>query len=506
METFVKLKTNNDKIIRIGGDDSGVSVQIHNKDGICPNEQRSTADDSQQDNRLLSNFNDGMRALHPDLRLHDTVRVTARTDTGKLIILEVFPTVRAQNELTEQEGVSCTGGHCDGEMLSDDQVRESLGLVSRYRDNLKILVKISADKNITLDVPPFQTVKYVKRMIQEKEGIPMDIQRLIFAGNVLYDQFSLNEFNIGNGSQLVLYRITRDAMEIFVWTMAGKVFKVRAKPCDTIDTLKCIIHRVSGFPPHQQRLLYAGRKLKGPRLLSDYHIEPESTVQLFLHPQDEIQVFAKDLSGKTWTLKLHPVDTVADLKVEIMKQTGIPTDQFRLVFTGRHLVGQHILHDVGIGNNSLVHFVYIFGGRYRETFGYLADEKTLGDYNILKEHTLNLIIGFTGNNVQIVTTANDMMMSRCDGYTDENIGTLKSRILDSEDTILPDERHVNIFHDTGHKCCCYFDPEKESSIHLILRLIEGMQIRVTTNIDGPIKLEHSNWWAELISHWFIGLI
>ena len=501
METSVKLKTQNDKIIRICESDiEGVSVRIHDKDAICPNEQRSSAGDSQYDNRLLSNLNHGESTLHRDLRLHDNVRVATMTESGKLIILEVLQPDRAQNKSTEQEGLGCTEGYFEGPKLFDDRVRKSLGLVLHYRDEMKISVKINADRNIALDVPPFETIKYVKRMVHDKEGIPVDKQRLIIAGEVMLDQLSLNEYSIGNGSQLVLSVITQDDMDISVCTTDGTIFKLVANPCDTIGTFKDKIQSVSGFLPHQQRLLYAGNILKDSRLLSDYNIPKESTFQLFIHPKDEMQIYAKFLTGQTLTLKVEPVDTIGDVKAQIMRLNGNSVDMQCVLFMGRELENAYILHDIGIRNDATLYVRLLLGGGYREIFGFLCDEKSFADYNILKEHTVSLILGFKSSGVRIDTTANEMVLSKCHSFPDENIGTVKSRILDNEDVILPDKRHVTIL-DGQYRRCCGFDYTK-GSVHLVLRMSEGMQIRVTTNTDDPIKFEHSNWFFS-INSWLL---
>ena len=255
----------------------------------------------------------------------------------------------------------CTWSDCSIQRWSS--LQSVLNVEDRNIPVKVVIEGVDSRKQITLELKPSDCIENIKMEIQEKEGIPLDDQRVLFAGKRLEDKRTLSDYKIPDGSTLhLVQRIV--PMKIIIRIVTGNRPDERmldVYPTDSIENTKRRIQEELGIPLEEQCLIFEEKELQDGHTLRNYNIHDRSVFEL--RCLELIQIFIKMPSGKTTALNVRPNDTVESVKVQIRDKEGIATDQQCLIFADMQLKDGYTLKGCNIRNESVLYLrIRICGG------------------------------------------------------------------------------------------------------------------------------------------------
>ena len=153
----------------------------------------------------------------------------------------------------------------------------------------KVTVRMFDGKSISFEVTGSLTVMGLKSMIESKEGIPRDQQRLSANSAVMADDRTLEELYI-EPEEIIhcvkrLYRkpIARKPLcqdHVKVKTLTGKTVSIEVTENLTVRDFKARIQEKEGTPLDQQRLVVRGVQIEDDWTLEECGIEPDDFICL----------------------------------------------------------------------------------------------------------------------------------------------------------------------------------------------------------------------------------
>lgn len=167
-------------------------------------------------------------------------------------------------------------------------------------------------------------------MIETKESIPVDHQRLFFNDSRLEAQKTVYEQGLSEGSTLTL-KIDDGTRELNVETEHSFTFKIIVKVEDTIEEVKDKIQEKESIPKEQAKLFFDGEELENSKTVKDYGLKKGETVQI--KAGIYIQV-ADSEESILFSFYAKKTDTILSIKEKIQEKNGVTPEKLALKLAG----------------------------------------------------------------------------------------------------------------------------------------------------------------------------
>lgn len=200
--------------------------------------------------------------------------------------------------------------------LSYYRIKSESILIVAVHGSFQLFVKTLTGKTITIEVRDGYSIRTLKDLIEQKDGIPANLQRIIFAGKQLEDERALLEYNIQRESTLhLVLRCGRESKDVFV-KFHEDVFPIEVlAPHVTVRVIKSAIRDKEGIHEDEQVLTLAGKELEDAQWSGD--IEDGSTLTLMVRPSYGARLFFQE-HEMTKQFSVQTSDTITEIKSKIL--------------------------------------------------------------------------------------------------------------------------------------------------------------------------------------------
>ncbi|XP_072143383.1 uncharacterized protein [Dermacentor andersoni] len=194
----------------------------------------------------------------------------------------------------------------------DDPCGHHEALLQTSREPLHLQVHtISGAVYHVKDLASDNTILQLKQHLQDRSGIPPDVQRIIYRHHELADMYTLGECRLTDGCKLHLFVNIRggytppelpkassatgfsteaESIKLRAWIRPGNCVEVESHLGATIGSVKESIEKLTGMRAAHQTLMFRGEEMSDEHTLAHYAVRA--------HGYEERSIYVSQCKGK----------------------------------------------------------------------------------------------------------------------------------------------------------------------------------------------------------------
>ena len=294
--------------------------------------------------------------------------VFLKTLTGQTITVKVTPrdtVADVKERIFEQEGIPVDRQRIIfvGQMLNDNhrlldyriEHESAVHLVFRLGNNFQIFVRTTNGRTMVFECQPTNTIERLKQRLRDREGLHPDIQELVFEGEALPDQNTLQECGLRHNSIVDLRLLEGRNTQIFIALPDQDTLPIWVNREHTVSALKDQIARRRNIPADIQELFFTRQRLEDDRTLESYIIEENHMLHLHITTPEVLELsVVLSRSDKTIHLQKASNYTMWEVKQDIFKLEGIDPAHQVLFYNGSELDDSKKLRKCNLQNGAIL--------------------------------------------------------------------------------------------------------------------------------------------------------
>ena len=239
----------------------------------------------------------------------------------------------------------------DNKTLIDYNIKNESTLQLILKSSTIFFVKTLTNKTIMIKAQVSDSISYIKQEIKKNEDFPINKYCVIYKGKELDNNKIIADYNIPKNSTLEL--ALRILIQLKINIFNGRTISLQVYTTEKICDIKQKIIEKEKISSDKISLYLGNSKLEESKILSDYGIQKDSTLEL----RQSMIIYIKGINeNNNIMINVEPSDTIKIIKQKIKEKENISPDKFIIIYDGKELNDNKTLFDYKIQKESILKF------------------------------------------------------------------------------------------------------------------------------------------------------